>query len=106
MDLTSINYLNYNKVTYEKSLNFNYNFVGDDYNINENINIELNSYYEQYDINLNTHYLHTNTIHNVPHIVLENSFNNDTSQSDGFNKIYSTVEGNFKIDFENIYYKD
>lgn len=100
IDNISTNTINYNIINQNKLINFNYEFNSQSYNINSNIDIEFKFYYEKYDINLHTHYLYTNTIENVPHIVLENSFNTSNSKLDGVNKIYSTLDGDFKINFE------
>ena len=100
IDNISTNTINYNSINQNKLINFNYEFNSQSYNINSNIDIEFKFYYEKYDINLHTHYLYTNIIENVPHIVLENTFNTSNSKLDGVNKIYSTLDGDFKINFE------
>lgn len=100
IDNISTNTIDYHSFTQNKDINFDYEFNSTLYNINSNIDIEFKFYYEKYDINLHTHYLYTNTIENVPHIVLENTFNTSNSKLDGANKIYSTLDGDFKINFE------
>ena len=100
IDNISTNTINFDSINQNKLINFNYEFNSQSYNINSNIDIEFKFYYEKYDINLHTHYLYTNIIENVPHIVLENTFNTSNSKLDGVNKIYSTLDGDFKINFE------
>ena len=100
IDNISTNTVEFNSINQNKSINFNYEFDSQLYNINSNIDIEFKFYYEKYDINLHTHYLYTNTIENVPHIILENTLNISNTKIDGANKIYSTLDGDFKVNFE------
>ena len=84
---------------FDKEIAFSYVFNNSNYNYTSNIINKFVSYYEQYDTNLYTNYLYTNIIENVPHIILENTLNNN-SQTYGVNKIYSTLDGDFKINYE------
>jgi len=101
IDNISTNIIEFDSINQNKTINFNYEFNSQLYNINSNIDIQFRYYYEKYDINLHSHYLYTNTIENVPHIILENTFNSSNSKINGANKIYSTLDGDFKVNFEN-----
>ena len=100
IDNISTNSIDFDSINQNKLINFNYEFNSESHNINSNIDIQFKFYYEKYDTNLHTHYLYTNTIENVPHIILENTLNSSNYKIDGANKIYSTLDGDFKINFE------
>ena len=100
IDNISTNSIDFDSINQNKLINFNYEFNSESYNINSNIDIQFKFYYEKYDTNLHTHYLYTNTIENVPHIILENTLNSSNYKLDGANKIYNILDGDFKINFE------
>lgn len=91
---------------------FNYNIYNIDYTFNNtpiNINnrfldIKVINNYEKYIDNVDKHYLFTNVINDIPHIILENNLTNYNSNYNigGINKLYSTNDGNFKINYEDI----
>lgn len=91
---------------------FNYNISNIDYIFNNtsiNINnrfldIKVINNYEKYIDNVDKHYLFTNVINDIPHIILENNLTNYNSNYNigGINKLYSTNDGNFKINYEDI----
>ena len=101
IDNISTNSIEFVEINQNKTINFDYEFNSQLYNINSNIDIKFKFNYEKYDINIHTHYLYTNIVENIPHIILENTLNNNNSKIDGANKIYSTLDGDFKINFEN-----
>lgn len=100
IDNISTNTIEHNIINDNKQINFEYIFNSQNYQIDKNVDIEFKFNYEKYDENIQTHYLYTNTIENVPHIILQNTLNSSNSIIDGTNKIYSTLDGDFKINFE------
>lgn len=85
--------------------NIDYTFDNMSDNINNrSIDIKFINNYEKYINNINKHYLFTNVIDDIPHIILENNFTNYNSNYNigGINKLYSTNNGDFKINYEDI----
>ena len=83
----------------------NLDFVFDNNNCNisnKDIDIKIVNYYEKYNINNYKHYLITNVIDDVPHIILDNLLTNNNCNIGGTNKIYSTSDGDFKINYDDI----
>lgn len=68
--------------------------------IDKNVKIRFYNYYELYDTNTITHYLMTNVIDNVPHIILNNTFTENNNTISGSSKIYSTNNGNLRFNYE------
>ena len=91
-------------ITYNHNIdNIDYLFNNTPININNrSIDIKFINNYEKYINNINKHYLITNVINDVPHIILENNLTNYNSNYNigGINKLYSTNDGNFKINYE------
>lgn len=77
-----------------------YTFNSINSSINKIVKIRLNNYYESYNPNTIKHYLMTNIIDNVPHIILNNTFTENNNVISGKSKIYSTNNGNLKFNYE------
>lgn len=94
------------EIIYDYNINnIDYLFDNLPFNINnKSTNIKFINICEKYINNINKHYLFTNVINDIPHIILENNFTNYNSNYNigGINKLYSTNDGNFKINYEDI----